>query len=393
MTSLLSTPRRCGVVSRASAVLVATGLTLAGTVGTASAAEPPSDVALPSGAVPSVSGFVAGDLAANNDVISDFGYTQHGPTIDAVLALAASGAGAAQAEATTAALAADVEGYIGAGAETYTGATGKLLTLTAVQGGSATDFGGVNLVERLRSTLTDEGRFVDQSEWGDYSNTLGQSWGIIGLERAAGGADASAVEFLRAQQCADGGFRLYPETEPCASNPDATGIAVQALVAAAGPADTDVTEATAYLAGLMDADGGIGGEPPTDGVNANSTGLAAGAFTAAGDTANAERARAFLASLYLGCTAPQELRGAIAYDAAALAEPELGTQLRMATGQAAVGLAGQSYVTVSASGNAADPVQLDCSPTPEPQPEPEPDPGEVPAPTGSLGFLGSLGGN
>lgn len=193
------------------------------------------------------------------------------------------------------------------------------------------------------------------------------------------------MEFLRAQQCADGGFRLYPQAEPCASNPDATGIAVQALVAAAGPADTDVTEATAYLAGLMDSNGGIGGEPPTDGVNANSTGLAAGAFAAAGDTANAAKARSFLASLHLGCTAPEELRGAIAYDAAALARPELGTQLRMATGQAAVGLAGQSYVTVSAAGNAADPVQLDCSPAPEP--------GEGSASTGSLGFLGSLGGN
>lgn len=379
MTSHLLSPHRRGVVSRASAVLVATGLTLAGAAGAASAAE------LPSGAVPSISGFLAGDLAANNDVISDFGYTQHGPTIDAVIALAASGAGAAQAEATTAALAADVEGYIGAGGETYTGATGKLLTLTAVQGESATDFGGVNLIERLRATLTDEGRFVDVSEWGDYSNTLGQSWAILGLERAAGGADASAVEFLRGQQCVDGGFRLYPETEPCASNPDATGIAVQALVAAAGPADTDVTEATAYLAGLMDSSGGIGGEPPTDGVNANSTGLAAGAFTAAGDTANAARARSFLTSLYLGCDAPEPLRGAIAYDADALAQPELGTQLRMATGQAAVGLAGKSYVTVSADGNAADPVRLDCNPAPEP--------GEVPAATGSLGFLGSLGGN
>lgn len=384
MTSLLPTPRRRGVVSRTSAVLVATGLTLAAMAGTTTAAE------LPSGAVPSISGFVAGDLAANDDLISDFGYTQHGPSIDAVLALAASGAGADQAAATTAALAADVEGYIGAGAETYTGATGKLLTLTAVQGQDATDFGGVDLVERLRSTLTDEGRFVDQSQWGDYSNTLGQSWGILGLERAAGGADASAVEFLRAQQCADGGFRLYPETEPCASNPDATGMAVQALVAAAGASDADVTEATAYLAGLMDADGGIGGEPPTDAVNANSTGLAAGAFIAAGDTTNAAKARSYLASLYLGCTAPEGLRGAIAYDAAAKAQPVLGTQLRMATGQAAVGLAGQSYVTLSATGNATGPVHLDCTPAPDPEPTPEP--GEVPAPTGSLGFLGSLGG-
>ena len=385
MTSHLLSPRGRGVVSRTSAVLVATGLTLTGAAGAASAAELPSATAPASAAVSSVSGFLAGDLAANNNVITDFGYTQHGPTIDAVIALAASGAGAAQAQATTAALAADVEGYIGTGGEIYTGATGKLLTLTAVQGESATDFGGVNLIERLRSTLTDEGRFVDVSEWGDYSNTLGQSWAIIGLERAAAGADASAVEFLRDQQCADGGFRLYPETEPCASNPDATGIAVQALVAAAGSADPDVSEATTYLADLMDSNGGIGGEPPTDGVNANSTGLAAGAFAAAGDTTNAAKARSFLASLHLGCSAPEQLRGAIAYDAAALAQPELGTQLRMATGQAAVGLAGQSYVTVSAAGNAADPVQLDCSP--------EPEPGEVPASTGSLGFLGSLGGN
>lgn len=375
MTTCTPSPQR-GLFSRTSAALVTVGLALAA----ATTAPAASAAPLPTGAVPAISGFVAADLAANGNRITDSGWTQYGPTVDAVFALAASGAGADQAAATVSLLRDEVEQYIGGGGESYAGATGKLLTLAAVQGVSATDFGGVDLVARLGSLLTADGRFADVSEWGDYSNSLGQSWAILGLERATGRVDPTAVSFLRAQQCADGGFRLSPGAEPCASNPDTTAMAVQALVSVAGADDTDAAEGTAYLAGLMDAAGGIGGEPPTDAVNANTTGLAAGAFTAVGDTVHAERARSYLASLYVGCAAPENLRGAIAYDAAAHAAPELGTQLRLATGQAAVGLAGQSYVTVSAAGDAAAPARLDCSPTPQPGPS-----------TGSLGSLGSAG--
>lgn len=373
---------RRGLFSRTSAALVTVGLAFSVTTTAIPAA---SATPLPTGAIAAISGFVASDLAANEDRISDAGWPQYGPTVDAVFALIASGAGAEQAAATVTVLRDEVEQYIGAGGESYAGPTGKLLTLASAQGVSATDFGGVNLVERLGSQLADSGRFVDVSEWGDYSNSIGQSWAILGLDRATGRVDASAVDFLRAQQCSDGGFRLHPETEPCVSNPDTTGMAVQALVAVAGSADPGAVKGTAYLAGLMDADGGVGGEPPTDAVNANTSGLAAGAFAAVGDTVNADRVRSYLASLYVGCAAAEDLRGAIAYDAAAQAAPELGTQLRVATGQAAVGLAGQSYVTISAAGNSPAPVRLDCNPASEPD-------GHSTA-TGSLGSLGSSWGS
>ncbi|HMT50109.1 prenyltransferase/squalene oxidase repeat-containing protein [Dietzia sp. UBA5065] len=375
MTTLTHAPRRRALLSRTSAVLVTVGVALSTGVATSAAAP------LDAGELSSVSGFLSAQLASGGDHFSTtfdgIDYPDHGLSADAVLALNAIGAGRAQADATTAYLQQNVGGYIGAGGETYAGATGKLLVVAASQGVPPTSFGGVDLVARLDSTLTPSGRFSDVSEWGDYSNTLGQSWAIIGLSRVDRGPAASAVDFLRDQQCQDGGFRLdLGGTTPCVSDPDATAMAVQALVAASDRTDPDVAEAVAYLGDRMGADGGVGGAGPTSAPNGNSTGLAAAAFAAAGDTARAGRARSFLGSLFFGCDSPAALRGGIAYDAAALAATESSDQVRRTTAQAAVGLSGQSYVTVSAAGNAAAPGALDCAGA------------GGPSGTGSLGSLG-----
>ena len=362
MTTLTHAPRRRALLSRTSAVLVTVGVALSTGVATSAAAP------LDAGELSSVSGFLSAQLASGGDHFSTtfdgIDYPDHGLSADAVLALNAIGAGRAQADATTAYLQQNVGGYI---------------VVAASQGVPPTSFGGVDLVARLDSTLTPSGRFSDVSEWGDYSNTLGQSWAIIGLSRVDRGPAASAVDFLRDQQCQDGGFRLdLGGTTPCVSDPDATANAnpAEAMVAAADGTAPDEAEAVASRGDRMGADGGVGGAGPPSAPNGNSTGLAAAAFAAAGDTARAGRARSFLGSLFFGCDSPAALRGGIAYDAAALAATESSDQVRRTTAQAAVGLSGQSYVTVSAAGNAAAPGALDCAGA------------GGPSGTGSLGSLG-----
>lgn len=340
----------------------------------------------------SAAGYLAARLAAHGGhVVTEFGnqtYDDHGMTADVVFALQATDSGAAAARTATSFLAENVDAYIGADGDTYAGSTAKLLTVAVSQGQDPRAFGGQDLVARLQSTMQPSGRFSDTSQWGDYSNTIGQSWAVLGLDRAGAGPDAAAVTFLRQQQCDDGGFRLDFSAATCNSDTDATAFAVQALVAVAGAGDTDVREATDWLAGKIQADGGVGGTGPTVAVNANSSGMAAAAFTAAGRDAEAAKVRGFLRTLQFGCTAAESLRGAYAYNADGLQAAEPTAQIDRATAQAVIGASGQSYVDVSADGDQSAPVAADCS-------DPGEDPGDDTRGSGSLGSLtgntGSLG--
>ena len=81
-----------------------------------------------------------------------------------------------------------------------------------------------------------QGRFADQGTTPDSSNGFSQALGILALLRTTNGVPSDAVTFLLGQQCPDGGFRLFYDTgATCTANsdddPDATGLAVQALAA------------------------------------------------------------------------------------------------------------------------------------------------------------------
>ena len=164
----------------------------------------------------------------------------------------------------------------------YAGATGKLALLAQVTGNDPTSFGGIDLVSELHALLvtsgTEAGRFADDSAFGDFANPLGQAFGVLALERATtAGAPQAAVDYLVAAQCADGGF---PETfgaKTCTSSPSATGLALQALVAA--DADCPATRAQAWLTSHQASDGSfeaVATEPTTLAVaNVNSTAYAA----------------------------------------------------------------------------------------------------------------------
>lgn len=304
-------------------------------------------------------------------------YPDHGVTADAVLALAAAGTAQDEAALATAWLADDVVGYLGFGdpAEISAGSTAKLLNVALAQGIDPTDFGGYDLLTALKGLEQPSGRFSDQSVYGDYTNTFGQSFALIGLDRAGEPVSDAARAYLLAQQCPGGGFQLYMSDAGCTSDdsadPDATAMAVQALIAVGGAA-TEASDGLDHLASRQDPAGGVGGGGPQSGVNANSTGLAGQAFLAGGRTAQARAAVTFLTSLQYGCDFPVALRGGIAYDAASFAatkaagaDAEPIDQDRRSTSQALLALAGTPLASVTADGADAVAPALTCTtPTP-----------------------------
>ncbi len=317
--------------------------------------------------------FVATTLAAGGHhyVYPGSTYLDGGNTVDAVLALDGAGAGQDEAAAATAYLVAHLGDYIGSGGETYAGPTAKALLAVLAQGLDPHAVGGTtDLLATLEGLQTPSGRFSDVSAYGDYSNTIGQALAIIALARAGAPVPAAAVDFLGPQQCSDGGFRIDPTAGDCTSDPDATGFAVQALLAVPVVPTLDTAASAGagldHLVAVQGADGGF--TSASGGENANTTGVAAQAFAAAGRTAPLDRAQGFLAALQYDCSFPAALRGGIAFTSAdhatrasagSTATPEDG-DLR-ATPQAALGLAGGTLASVSASGATAGASAMTCA--------------------------------
>ncbi len=214
-----------------------------------------------------------------------------GLTEDAVLALTAAGEGtSAAARAATATAAAQATWFttVNVSSVRLAGPLAKTLLVAEVQGADPHAFGGTDIEGRLRAVMATSGasagRFEDQGAGADSSNGFSQALAILGLLRTTGGVPPAAVTFLLQQQCPGGGFRLlYDSGSSCSAatedDPDATGLAVQALSAL--PASASVTAARdAAVAWLKSAQnpttGSFSGSGPTANVpNANSTGLAA----------------------------------------------------------------------------------------------------------------------
>jgi hypothetical protein len=308
--------------------------------------------------------FIARTLADRDDhyVYPGGSYFDGGNTIDAVIALNAVGTEPAQADASLSYLRANLDTYIGSFGEVYAGPVAKALLAAVVAGADPTSFGGHDLVAELQALETTEGRFSDESTYGDYSNTIGQSLAIIALSRAGEGLNAASVQLLLDRQCQDGGFRGdLGGSGACASDADATAFAVQALLVAADTlvcgTDDDGFSAEVSSAAqrgldrLEDVQNASGGFVSDDGaVNANTTGVAAQALTAGGRTTAADDANAFILTLQYGDSSPEALRGGIAFsaDTRSTTVPS-DTDLR-ATPQATLALAHDSLVDVVAPG-------------------------------------------
>jgi len=340
--------------------------------------------------------YLEAQLAATGYLLQSSGFPDPGLTADAILALDAAGTGQDAAAAATQKLVDDPVGYTGFGdpAEVYAGSVAKLLNIAVAQGIDPGAFGGFDVLGTLQGLEKPNGRFSDVSAFGDFSNTFGQSFALIGLHRAGAPVSADALGYLLSQQCPGGGFKLFMDDAGCTTDadadPDATAMAVQALIAVGGAA-TEAGDALDYLASAQGASGGV--SSPTQGVNANTTGLAGQAFLAGGRTAQARAAVTFLTNLQYGCGFPTSIRGGVAYDQTAYdGQKAAGSKAkpvdidRRSTAQALLALAGTPLPTVTATGaDAVAPTPACTSASPTTTPPSSVDPTSTGAPTEGAG--------
>lgn len=237
-----------------------------------------------------------------------------GLTIDALLAIASAGRNTdTEATAVSNYVVAHAKSYAAPGSDRYAGPLGKLMVLAQARGLNTTNVDGLNLENELRGRLQTNGRFTDASEFGDFSNGIGQALDMIALARTPDKIPNTATAWLLAQQCPNGSFRTdYAAGVTCADNADGnadgTSFAVMALkFANLAQADAPkIDKALDYLVGQMVPATGLIG-------NGNSSGLAAAALRSFGRVPDANKVAAGVAGLQV--TAGPD-RGAIALNKA-----------------------------------------------------------------------------
>lgn len=249
------------------------------------------------------SGWLAGQLVEGDHyevAFGEFVFDDAGLTADGLLAFEATGASTpAAATASWLTSGANPDAYVGDGeTESYAGSLGKLGAALAAHGldpDDPADTGGRELMTDLVALQQGSGRFEDVPF--DFSNPFGQSWAILALAACDRGAcvsapagAAEAVEdgaaYLRGQQCPNGGFPSQFEGGECVSDPDSTGIVVQALIAEESGASEEAAEAGLEWLEATKSEAGEFWESPAcepPGPSANSTVLAMMAFAAFGE--------------------------------------------------------------------------------------------------------------
>jgi hypothetical protein len=301
----------------------------------------------PSSAVVAAGAYLSRQLRAR-PTLDYLGYDDLGLVADAVMALDSAGLDSAQTTRSISQLAGGLSSYVGSGPQVSAGALAKLLVVADVFGRDPSSFGGHDLTRELASLMDPTGRYVDQPAAGDLSNTFTQSLAVLGLADADRNVPRKAVHFLLGQQCGSGGaagFRLLMATKPCTdtgqADVDSTAMAVRALLAAGQRASA--ARGLTWLEHQQTATGGLAGSPPTDLVNANSTGLALAALAEGNREGAAALAADYLVSLQIGCSVPPAVRGAVSYSERHhmqdLRHPQPTQELTRSTAQALIGLA------------------------------------------------------
>ena len=258
--------------------------------------------------------------------------------------------------------------YIGTGGDTYAGPAGKLLTAVVAQGIDPDTWGNGNLLPRLQKLVhtdagSEKGRVIDDSSFGDFSNTIGQAWDVRAFAAVGDPLVKVTTRFLLKQQCDAGYFRESEESSDhtCQtgrsegkSQPsvDTTAWSVMALKAArrAGvpKLGDDIRAALKWLRKHQNANGSFTG----NGVpNANSTGLAAWVLADAGSTDQARRAARWIRKLQVTAANSDHTKlahqlGAVAYNPKAfsdgksdgIVDGDVRSQWILATAQSAVAL-------------------------------------------------------
>jgi hypothetical protein len=168
----------------------------------------------------------------------------------------------------------------------YDGSIGKAAVATQVAGGTATTFGGYNLLQQLK---TDECTATSASCVGpgaaaNIFSSISESLVITAEARGAAvstnyAPSANAIEYFRSLQCTDGGFTSNTTGGAgCTSDVDATGYAIMALQALGGQS-TAIGKAATWLESKRNGDGSW---TSNGGENIDSTGLAVAGLKAAG---------------------------------------------------------------------------------------------------------------
>lgn len=349
---------RAGIALSLATALVSAGCGSASTATTSPTPSPTTSTSSPT--AQRAAAYVVSQLKDGDHVEGKFG-PDLGQTSDVALGLVATtGQSAALAKVLTyleTNAASYIHGDPASGEKVgahYAGPTGKLALVAKVAGKDPSSFGGLDLIGELRALMDDKGAFRDDSKFGDFSNPLGQALDILALERGTpDGAPQNAVDHLLTAQCGDGGFAdAFPKAgAKCAATPDATGLALQALVAAG--ADCPATSAGAWLTTHQRADGSFGDSTvdasKPDAGNVNSTAYAALGLAAAGqDTAKVVQ--------YLGSV--QNPDGGLAIKPGS-ADKKSNV---LATAQALDAFAGSSLLSIGSS--PLTPKALACAQTP-----------------------------
>ena len=299
---------------------------------------------------------------------TQFNFDDYGLTVDIGLALKAVGGHASTVSSIATALAPGAhDNYytstFGGVTTTYAGSVAKLALFVQQAGGSATSYGGQNLITllegRVHSGSPIDGRIEDQNNGFGDANVLGQAYAVAALHTASSSKESSALSFLLSQQCPNGGFRLSftadktSSSQSCTNNTqaqiDATSVALlelKSLGSGAPAVTTAINNATTFLVIRQQGSGAWGGDPGGSAANANATGLAAWAL---GNTADSAQGAAWLrdhqATYYDYCTKLKNDVGTVAYDDAGLSggrssgiDSTSQDQFRRAAAQALPGL-------------------------------------------------------
>jgi len=203
-------PRRLAITALAVLAVAATLVTpISGSAaGAASATSGPAAAA-------AAAGWLAARVTADGYVPDALGDPSPGDTLQTSLALATAGVGYDAFHRTLVWLGANVDAVTGTGTSADPGQIAYLLIVIDAAGGDATNFGGVDLVARLDSTLGgfEPGLFGGADP--TYDGVFRQSLAIIGLEAVGETPPVEATNWLIAQQCGTsdpnvrGGWEAY----------------------------------------------------------------------------------------------------------------------------------------------------------------------------------------
>jgi len=253
-----------------------------------------------------------------------------GVTCDAVLAYAAAGydPGTVMAAGSVTSAMDYLSSTASIFANKDAASAGKLALAVEAAGGDAHDFGGIDIVY----VLTDTWYSPTLSAFGVPTNTYDQAFPILGLVAAGEATPIGATQTLTSLQQLDGGWKYDLGPWSFSSDPDSSGLALQALVAAGvSTTDPSIGGGVQYL---KDQQNTYGSWSSWGSPSPNSTAYAMQGLLAAGEDLESAAWLKDGHSPYDALAAMQKVDGPFAL---------YGDDNGLATWQAVPALLGQSY--------------------------------------------------